>query len=448
MFKRIFGNKKLVKKILFTVGLVFLFRFGSLISIPGVTLSEENQLISDTGSFLGILNVLGGGGLASFSLFALGVTPYITASIIVQLLSSDVIPSLSRLNKQGEKGRIKIEKITRIFAIFFAIFQGLAIFLAMKNIGYISIDVNNTSLVVFLIILTMVTGSMISIWIADEITIKGVGNGTSMLILSGIVASFPYKILGAWGNFVNGTESALFLGFVQFFIYMLIAFLALFVLSFFETSERKIPIQQTGQGLNLIEDKQTYLPIKLNPAGVVPVIFASAMITLPPTIVQFFSDSNWKNWIIDNFALTAPLGLTVYALLIIAFTYFYAHININPEETAENFQKSSTFIIGVKPGEDTRQYLNGVINSVSTFGGLILTMVAITPYLLTFVGIPQSITIGGTSMIIATSVAIDTWDQIKSRVIAEETKKQVKIQPNISKKNVNKKVKEENILFK
>ncbi len=455
MLKQIFTNWKIVKKILYTLGFIFLFRFGSLISIPGVTLTASDLAGSEgSGSFLGILNILGGGGLATFSLFALGVTPYITASIIIQLLSSDVIPPLARLNKQGEKGRIKLEKITRILSIFFAIIQGLAITLAMQTAGKIEIANNGWGAITF-IILIMITGSMISMWIADQITMKGVGNGTSLIILSGIVAAIPYKFMGAWDNFVVGEGVKLFVGFISFTVYMLIAVGTIFVLSFFETSERRIPIQQTGQGLNLVEDKQTYLPIKLNPAGVVPVIFASAMITLPPTIAQFFPDSNSKEWVVTNFALTSPLGLTLYGLLIIAFTYFYSQININPEETAENFQKSSTFIIGVKPGEETKKYLTGVINSVATFGGFILAFIAMIPYFLTFIGVPQQVAIGGTSMIIATSVAIDTWDQLKSRAISEETKKQIRTKNNekkyskfgtaqkIEKKNTNK----ENVLF-
>lgn len=455
MLKDIFGNWKVTKKILYTLGFILLFRLGTLITIPGVTVNEA-VTGSYTGSFLGILNMLGGGGLATFSLFALGVTPYITATIIIQLLSADVIPYLSRLKKQGEKGRIKLEKITRITTIFLAIIQGLAIILAMESQGIIYWNASNDILMVMYILIVMVAGSMIAIWIGDQITMNGVGNGTSLIIFSGIVIAVPSRIIGAWGTFVDPETVAFFVGLSTFMIYMLLAFTLIFIIGFFETSERRIPIQQTGQGLNLVSDEQTYLPIKVNPAGVVPVIFASAFLVLPPTIAQFFDDSAGKQWVIEHFSLTSPFGLTLYALLIIAFTYFYAHINIDPAETADNFQKSSTFIVGVEPGEPTRKYLSGIVNSVSTIGALELTIIAILPFVLTFFGVPQSVAFGGTGMIILISVAIDTWEQIKARAIAENTKKNLRVTTGQQKKSYKKfgevksvdKKNDENILFK
>lgn len=434
MIREIFTNWKILKRILITLIFILLFRLGTLITIPGVTVTN-NDFAGDTNSqFLSLLNIIGGGGLLTFSIFALGVTPYITASIIIQLLSADVIPYLTRLNKQGEKGRIKIEKITRIVTIFIAIIQGFAIVLAMNSAGYIeqgTLFESEWAMILFAVLI-MVTGSMISIWIADEITMKGVGNGTSLLIATGIVARIPYKFENIWGLFIND-DSFIFTGFVLFLFYLAIAILFVFLLSFFEISERRIPIQQTGKGLNLEEDKQTYLPLKINPAGVVPVIFASAIITLPPTIAQFFPDSAFKEWVIINFSLTSGLGLTLYGLLIIAFTYFYAQININPEETAKNFQKSSTFIVGVKPGKETEKYLTRTVNSVSTYGAFLLAFIATLPFILTFFGISQSAALGGTGLIILVSVGIDTTDQIKSRILAEQTKTHAKITANLDK---------------
>ncbi|BDV02619.1 MAG: protein translocase subunit SecY [Candidatus Hepatoplasma vulgare] len=418
MIKEMFTNWKILKKILYTLGFLLLFRFGTLLTIPGA--SVEDSYNFDQGSFLGILNILGGGGLATFSIFALGVTPYITASIIIQLLSSDVIPPLSRLNKQGEKGRMKVEKITRILAIFLAFIQAFSITLALTSTGYVFYDGGTAEVVYFVFI--MVVGSMISIWIADQITMKGIGNGTSLIIVFGLLASIPYKLIGAWDVFVGSIDSNVFIGFVYFAIYIMIALITIFILGFFETSERRLPIQQTGQGLNLNQEKQTYLPMKVNPAGVIPVIFASAIITLPPTIAQFFPDSAGKVWVENHFALTSWMGITIYALLIIGFTFFYSQININPEETAENFQKTSTYIVGVKPGEETRKYIAKTVNAMSLFGSFVLMIIAILPYLLTHIGIPQSVAMGGTGMIIMVSVSIDTWDQLKSRVIAERTK--------------------------
>lgn len=434
MIKEIFTNRKILKRILYTLIFILLFRLGTLITIPGVTLSDQDFAGDTNSQFLSLLNIIGGGGLLTFSIFALGVTPYITASIIIQLLSSDVIPYLTRLNKQGEKGRIKIEKITRIVTIFIAIIQAFAIVLAMNSSGFIEQGTlfNSEWAMILFAVLVMVTGSMVSIWIADQITMKGVGNGTSLLIATGIVARIPYKFENIWGSFIND-DSFIFTGFMLVLFYLAIALMFVFLLSFFEISERRIPIQQTGKGLNLESDKQTYLPLKINPAGVVPVIFASAIITLPPTIAQFFPDSGFKEWVIINFSLTSALGLTLYGLLIIAFTYFYSQININPEETAKNFQKSSTFIVGVKPGKETEIYLTKTVNSVATYGAFLLAFIAVLPFILTFFGVSQSAALGGTGLIILVSVGIDTTDQIKSRILAERTKAQSKTKAKVDK---------------
>ncbi len=419
-FEKLTKHWKIIKRILITLGFVLLFRFGIMITIPGVTLTSES--FGDAGGFLSILDMLGGGGLSRFSIFALGITPYITGSLIIQLLSSDVVPYLSKLNRQGEKGRIKLEKITRLTMLGFALIQGLALTLAMSNGGLIELNMANQWLQVILITLILMAGSMITIWIADQITMYGVGSGTSIIILTGILSKVPSNLINTF-EFWTGSASEIgaFIGIITFFGYYFLAFLMIYVIAFFETSERRLPIQETGQGLNLLKDKQTYLPIKVNPAGVIPVIFASAVITLPPTIAQFFPESGGQIWVVDNFSLTSAFGLTLYALLVAAFTFFYASININPEETAENFQKSSTFIIGVAPGEQTRTYISRTVNSVACIGATELTLVAIFPYLLTFAGIPQAVTIGGTSMIIIVSVTVETWEQIKARVIAENT---------------------------
>ncbi|BDV03575.1 MAG: protein translocase subunit SecY [Candidatus Hepatoplasma scabrum] len=434
MIKEIFTNQKILKRILITLIFILLFRLGTLITIPGVTLTDQDFAGNTNSQFLALLNIIGGGGLLTFSIFALGVTPYITASIIIQLLSTDVIPYLTRLNKQGEKGRIKLEKITRIVTIFIAIIQAFAIVLAMNSSGYIeqgTLFDSEWAMVLFAVLI-MVTGSMVSIWIADQITMKGVGNGTSLLIATGIVARIPYKFENIWGTFIND-DSFVFTGFVLVLFYLIIALMFVFLLSFFEISERRIPIQQTGKGLNLNDENQTYLPLKINPAGVVPVIFASAIITLPPTIAQFFPDSSFKEWVIINFSLTSALGLTLYGLLIIAFTYFYSQININPEETAKNFQKSSTFIVGVKPGKETETYLTKTVNSVATYGAFLLAFIAILPFILTFFGVSQSAALGGTGLIILVSVGIDTTDQIKSRILAERAKTQAKVKAKTTK---------------
>ncbi|NQX83156.1 MAG: preprotein translocase subunit SecY [Mycoplasmataceae bacterium] len=418
-FKAIFTDWKIAKRLLITLGLILLFRWGVMIPVPGTTVTGSEF---DTGSFLGIMNTLGGGGLTQFSIFALGVSPYITSSIIIQLLSSDVIPSLTNLNKQGERGRIKIEKITRLITIGIAVMQALAIILALSSSGYITIVGYNGTLGMFTLTMIMVSGSLITLWIADQITISGIGNGTSIIIMVGIVARIPTVLSGQLSYFVDSSSTAelYLLGMVNFIFYILFTLGLVWLISFFETSERRLPIQQTGQGLNLINDKQTYLPIKVNPAGIIPVIFSSAIISLPGTIAQFF-DTEGAIWVTNNFALTSIFGILFYSLLLILFTFFYAHININSVDTANNFQKSSTFIIGVVPGKDTEKYISKVVTRLTVMGSLGLTFLAIMPYSLTFIGIPKSIAVGGTSMIILVSVAIDLWEQLQARVIASQT---------------------------
>jgi len=424
VIKSVFTDWKIAKRLLITLLLIFLFRWGTLITIPGINFDEGDI---DQSSFIGIMNMLGGGGISKFSIFAMGVSPYITASIIIQLLSSDVIPYLTRLTKQGEKGSIKIEKITRVLTIAIAIVQSLALIIAFDAAGKFTdpsgspIQIGTTELIGLTMI--MVSGSMISLWIADQITTSGVGNGTSIIILIGIVARMPTLMLNQFLWFTGSTSSSeqLLTSVIQFSLYLLFTATLIWLIAYFETSQRRIPIQQTGQGLNLVNDKQTYLPIKINPAGVIPVIFASSIMSLPGTIAQFFQGSAGSFWVTKHFALTDPFGLSIYTLLLILFTFFYAHININSEQISENFQKSSTFIIGVTPGEETEKYISSVVTSLSVIGSAFLTLLAITPYLLTFLGMPRSIAVGGTSMIILVSVSMDTWEQLQARVIASNT---------------------------
>lgn len=423
-FKQIFTDWKIVKRILITIGFILLFRFGIMITIPGVKV-DQNQLNQNLsgGSFLGMMNLLGGGGLSKFSIFALGVTPYITASIIVQLLSSDVVPQLSRLNRQGEKGRIKLEKITRLVAIFIAVIQGLAITMALNSFGVITITGTHKYIAFISIDFILVTGSLITIWIADQITISGIGSGVSIIIVVGIISRFPSKVIGISNFFIpsHSTNPVIFMGIMEILIYFLIGIGIIYIIAFFETSERRLPIQQTGQGLNLNKDKQTYLPIKINPAGVIPVIFASSVMTLFPTIAHLFPTNATTTWIIFHFSLYSVSGLIIFALLIVFFTFFYASININSVEMAESFQKSSTFIMGIKSGEDTQKFISKTVTTISILGAILLTSIAILPYVVAQFGVPQAYAIGGTSVIIVVTVMIDTWDQLKARLTASET---------------------------
>ncbi len=423
--RSVLKRKDIWIKIGITIGLLILFRFGAILTIPGVTINDSDSFNDQ--SFFSLLNMLGGGAMQQVSLFALGVSPYITASIIIQLLASDVIPPLARMKQEGQKGQTKMEKITRLTAILIAIIQGLAITLALESSGYITLPSANRWLVVSMMTVIMVAGSMVTLWIADQITIKGVGNGTSLIIFVGIVSTLPFQFIDAFEWIVGSGQETneLLLGLLGFGAYILVFVAIIFVVAFFTESERKIPLQQTGKGLNLGDSDVSFIPFKVNPAGVIPVIFATAIITLPPTIASLFPVSEAQIKVIEIFDLSHPFGLFTYAALIYAFTFFYSHISLDPEKIASNFKKSNTFILGVKPGEDTEKYLKKTINNLCFFGATYLALVSVIPYLFGFI-IPASLTIGGTQVIIMVSVALETWKELKGRFRSQKISNKIR----------------------
>ncbi len=436
--KEVFKNLKLIKKILFTLGILLVFRLGAFITVPGAHLlnnSNQNQ-----NSFIELLNTLGGGAIKRFSILSLGVSPYITASIIIQLLSSDVVPYLTRLSKGGEKGRIKIDKITRWITLGLAIVQGVALSFALTHNSSFRIDGifgEKIWLTYAFIVITLAGGSMFTLWMADQITIKGVGNGVSLIIFSGIVAQLPVTFKGALGNYYDSTAANHLLGILKFGSYAFLFLFLIFLIGFVYQSERHIPIQQTGKGLNLNHDKVPYLPIKVNSAGVIPVIFASSILMIPLTVSQFFNGSshdfvNNANFFIQtNLNFTSWLGLGLYSLLILTFTFFYAHVVINSEQISENFQKSGTFIPGIRQGKNTQKYITRSVTILSIFGALFLTTIAALPYLQTALfSVPRVVAIGGTGVIIVVGVAVETVNQIRGRLTTSKYSNIKKLQEN------------------
>lgn len=413
--KRVFRRKDVWVRIGITFFFLLIFRLGALITIPGVNIIGSSGL--QEGSFFELLNILGGGALGSVSLFALGVSPYITASIIIQLLASDVIPPLARMKKEGQKGQQKIEKITRLTAIIIAIIQGLSITLALQQSGYIQLEAWSSGWAgLMMITFILVAGSLTTLWLADQITIKGVGNGTSLIIFTGIISGLPFQIMNAFDYLIPGnTPESIFIGVMNFIGYLSILLIIILLVVFFTQSERRMPIQQTGKGLSVGSQKVNFLPFKVNPAGVIPVIFATSVITIPPTIAQLIPGQNEaKIWVQDWFSLYHWFGLTLYALLIMAFTYFYAHISLDPDQISENFKKQGTFILGVKPGDETTKYLKKTINNLCFYGGFFLVIISVVPYVVGMF-LPSSIVLGGTSTIIMVSVALETISELKQR---------------------------------
>ena len=425
----ILKNKEIMNRILFTVLILFIFRIGAQITVPGVN-PEGLEEYLDSGSALSLMNLLGGGTLQTFSIFALGVSPYITAQIIVQLLSTDVLPALSELRRQGQYGRRKMEYATRYLTLLLGAVQAYGIIRTIENTSEVTLNLNGDWLTYVYIIIVMLAGSMLVMWLGDQISVKGIGNGISMIIFAGIVCSLPRQFTSAFTTYVSTTagqpEATVVTGILKFILYVLAFLVIIAFVTFIELSQRKIPVQHSGKsgGQNPGMAKASFLPIKINSAGVIPVIFASS-IMMAPSVIAAFIDSNSSNaeWLkifstsemYDMGDWSMPWGLIIYLVLTIAFTFFYANLQINPEQIAENFQKNGSYIPGIKPGIETERYIRKVLNRVTVIGALALAAIAALPSVLTLSGIfgtNTGLALGGTGMIIVVGVCLELNNQI------------------------------------
>lgn len=429
----IFKNKEVVNRIFFTIMILFVFRIGAAIPVPGVDVSEYSNQLTDSSNILSIMNLLGGGALSNFSVFALGVSPYITAQIIIQLLSMDVLPALSELNKQGQYGRQKMEMATRYLTLMLGAVQAYGIIQTAKNVEWISITMEENFLTYAYIISVLIAGTMLVMWLGDQITSKGVGNGISVIIFAGIVVSLPNQIITAFEKWVMSSwslstnESTL--GVFRFLLYILALLAIVAFVTFIELSKRKIPVQHSSRsGGNEKMNRASFLPIKINSAGVIPVIFASSIMTTPSIIASFISaDAASASWLkIFSYSemttigsVKLPIGLIIYLLLIFAFSFFYANLQINPEQLADNFKKNGSYIPGIRPGVETERYVRKVLNRVTLLGALSLAFIAALPVVLTLTGAfgnNSSLAIGGTGLIIVVGVASEIANQINGLV--------------------------------
>lgn len=436
----IFKNKDVRERILFTLMMFLVFRIGSNITVPGVELTSS---LGDT-DVLSLMNLLGGGALQNFSVFALGVSPYITSSIIVELLSKDVLPALTELSKQGQSGRKKIEMATRYLTLILGAVQAYGIIVTMQNSEVIAFTEELNFWVYAKIILYLMAGSMLVMWMADQITEKGVGNGVSMIIFAGIVSALPSQIIQATTYyFVNELvteKSRIIAGALKLGLYLVTLVLIIVFVTFIEKSIRKIPVQHSGTGgaLNAKVNNTSFLPMKINSAGVIPVIFGSSIMMAPAVIISFAVENYTSNETITNVlnifnqaALTEmkwfdgstwymPWGLIIYIFLIFVFSFFYSNLTINPEQLAEDFQKSGSYIPGVRPGNETHRYVKRVLNRVTLLGATALTIIAAFPVVLTLLEIvPSSLALGGTGMIIVVGVSSETYKQIEGLIAAD-----------------------------
>ncbi len=431
-FVSIFKNKDIVNRIFFTIMVLFVIRIGAAIHVPGVDPSQMEDMIN-SGSALAIMDLLGGGALSNFSVFALGVSPYITAQIIVELLSKDVLPALTELSKQGEYGRKKKEQATRYLTLLLGAVQGYGIIKTMENSSYISITLEKNFWTYAYIVTVLLAGAMLTMWLGDQITEKGLGNGISVIIFAGCVRSLPTQISTAWGKWVvdNTSRSSgeMIRGSFQFALYIIVMILITAFVVFIELSRRKIPVQHANKGGGQSMARASFLPIKINSAGVIPVIFASSLMAAPSVIASFISsdaaNAEWLKIFNYNETFTMPWfndqhwkmdwGLVIYLVLILVFTFFYSEMQIDPEKLADNFQKSGAYIPGVRPGKETERYVGKVLNRVTFIGAFALAAIAALPIVLTLTDVfdgDTTLAIGGTGLIIIVGVALEINAQI------------------------------------
>ncbi|MBD7983722.1 preprotein translocase subunit SecY [Sporosarcina sp. Sa2YVA2] len=410
-------------KIIFTLLVLIIFRLGSFIPVPNV---DATALQQTTNQFIGLLNTFGGGALGKFSIFAMGIMPYITASIIVQLLQMDVVPKFTEWSKQGDVGRRKLAQFTRYFTVVLAFIQAIAMSFGFNQMfgGTLIKDGGISTYVVIAIVLT--AGTSFLLWLGEQITAKGVGNGISIIIFAGIVSGIPTAVNQLYATQIQDAGDALFIR-IATMVLLLIVIIAIVVgVIYVQEALRKIPIQyakrmtgrqQTSAG------QQTHLPLKLNAAGVIPVIFAVAFFITPQQLATFFGENSVTTFIARTFDYNQPVGMILYVSLILAFTYFYAFIQVNPENMADNLKKQGAYIPGIRPGQNTQNYLTSTLYRLTFVGSIFLAVVAVMPiFFINLANLPASLQIGGTSLLIVVGVALETMKQLESQLVKRHYK--------------------------
>lgn len=401
--KQIFAkkNRDLLKRILFTLAALFVFKIGTTIIVPGVNVNTSGM------SFLEVINAMSGGAFRNASIFALGVTPYITAQIVIQLLSADIVPYLSELSKQGGVGRRKLDQITRVSGIVLAFLQGY-----LYSFAYIG---NGTPMDYMLYSLILAAGTALLMWIADQITIKGIGNGMSLMIMAGIICVLPGMFKDLWVElFAKG-----FIGIVTFTAFILV-FIAIIVgVIYVESAERRIPIQYANKSTSTLSG-QNYIPFKLNSAGVMPVIFASALLSIPQILGSVFkSKEGFALFVQKYLTYTKGTGLFIYVALILVFSYFYTFMQLKPKELSENLNQNGGYIPGIRPGNETTVYVKNVLSRITTVGAIFLATLAILPIVFDKVSnLKTAISISGTGLLIVVGVALETFKQLESQLVS------------------------------
>ena len=426
--KNAFKNKDVRKKLLITLALLFIYRIGCWIPIPGIDAAVYGASIQSNDTLLGLLSGITGNALQNGALFAIGITPYINASIILQLLTV-AIPRLQEYQKQGDDGKRKITQITRYITIALALAQSIGITVSYSRAGALSTNVfgpmTNEFVIGMFVCVIMITGSMLTMWLGERITDYGIGNGISLLIFVGIISSAGIAIIAKFQSAFGGNEMAIWelLG----FLIMVIAVFMLIV--FVDLAERRVPVQYAKQikGRKQYGGQSTFIPIKVNASGVLPIIFSTAIITFPQMIAQLFTDANngfyiwWQKWL----GVGTPIYIVLVAVLILFFSYFYAQIEFNPEDISRNIQQYGGFINGIRPGKPTTEYLSRISKRLTLFGAIFLAFIALVPSVIfqAVLGADSLVNaFSATGMLIVVSVALEFNKQLQSQLMMKQYK--------------------------
>ena len=426
------------KKLLYTLLLIVIFRLGCYITVPGVDTFALSEAFGEANGMASLIDLISGGAFSRFSIFAMSISPYITASIVLQLLSM-VIPALERLTKEGgEEGRKKINRYTKILTVFLALIEGLGIYLAYSSTG---IFIGNNFATGATVVISLMAGTALLMWLGDEITNKGIGNGISIIIFVGIIAGLPGAVTMIWDLIMpvatTGVRAFSTTGLLVSLGIIIGAIILVAAVVFVQQAERRVPVQYSKRvvGRKMVGAQNTHIPLKLVMAGVMPIIFASSFLTFPAMIIQMFipdiatQTGFWAT--IYNFSIassTSQVGLgytianaLVYLLLIVGFTFFYTYATFNPAEVSNNIKKNGGFIPGIRAGKPTTEYLSSIISKLTWFGGLYLAIIAILPMLVRF--IPNiNLAFGGTSILIVVGVALETIQQLESQLVMRHYK--------------------------
>ena len=420
------------KRILYTLLLIVIFRLGCYITVPGVNSITLNEAMSSNNGVAGLIDMISGGAFSRFSVFAMSISPYITASIVIQLLGM-IIPSLERLTKEGgEEGRKKINRYTKILTLVLALIEAIGVFVSYKSSG---IFVNTNFSTAALVVISLVAGTSILMWLGDEITNKGIGNGISIIIFIGIISGLPSFVTTLWNLVItdNGFSTT---GLLMALGLIIGAIVLIAGVVFIQQAERRVPVQYSKKvvGRKMVGAQNTHIPLKLAMAGVMPIIFASSFLTFPAMILQIFVNDIatqtgfWAGvykFSIATSSSSVGIGYSianalVYLVLIMAFTFFYTYATFNPAEVSNNIKQNGGFIPGIRAGKPTTDYLTSIISTLTWFGGFFLAVIAILPMLLRFTGL--NVAFGGTSILIVVGVALETVQQLESLLVMRHYK--------------------------